>query len=56
MQLVVCDFQLFLGAVDVEKWSDADEQAPPGPVADLHERANIALNASNGEFLWIGEK
>lgn len=51
MQFIVGDFQLFLGAVNVEQWRDTNEKSPPGPIAHLHEGADISLDASHGQFL-----
>lgn len=51
VQLVVGDFQLFLGAMDVQERRDAYEKTPPGPIPDLHKCTNIPLNTANGQFL-----
>ena len=42
--------------MNVEHWSELDEQPPPGPTPDAHELSNILLDAADGNVLNLQKR
>ena len=48
--------KLVLCPVNVEHWSELDEQPPPGPTPNAHELSDILLDAADGNVLNLQKR